>query len=84
MPTLHEWDSALRVPRKVSIESSPALLAEVQAKQVQHDARLQATLRIRLAGNQTRPPRIAKELGDSLLTQVSVPHDRIAIRLSRN
>ena len=42
MPTLHEWDSALSVPRKVSIESSPALLAEVQAKQTQHDARLQA------------------------------------------
>ena len=38
MPTVEEWESALSVPREVTIESSPELLAEIQSKQTRHDA----------------------------------------------
>ena len=42
MPTLSQWETALRTPRNIKIESSPALLASVHAKQARHNARLQA------------------------------------------
>ncbi len=42
MPTLSQWETALRTPRNITIESSPALLASVHAKQARHNARLQA------------------------------------------
>lgn len=42
MPALSEWVNALTTPRHVTIESSQALLASIQTKQAQHNARLQA------------------------------------------
>ena len=42
MPTRQEWVNALLTPRNVTIESSQELLASVQAKQAQKNARLQA------------------------------------------
>ena len=42
MPALSEWLNALTTPRHVTIESSQALLASIQTKQAQHNARLQA------------------------------------------
>lgn len=42
MPTLYEWQTALSTPRSITIESSPALLASVYAKQARRNARLQA------------------------------------------
>ena len=44
MPTTPPWVGSLELgtPRRVIIESSPALLASIQAKQAQHDERLQA------------------------------------------
>ncbi len=42
MPTLNEWMIALNTPRSITVESSPALLASIQAKQKKENARLQA------------------------------------------
>ncbi len=39
MPTLDEWERALSSPRLVTIESSLQLIADIQEKQVKHDAR---------------------------------------------
>ena len=51
MPTLQQWVNALTIPRHVTIESSQSLLASVQAKQAEQNARLQA---------KSRPPPLRK------------------------
>jgi hypothetical protein len=42
MPTLDQWVAALSQERLVTLESSPALIADIQARQAAHDAALQA------------------------------------------
>jgi hypothetical protein len=42
MPTVDEWDAALRTPRLISVESSLNLIDEITVKQQQRDAYLQA------------------------------------------
>ena len=41
MPTLNEWMIGLKTPRSITVESSPALLASIQAKREKENARLQ-------------------------------------------
>ena len=43
MPKPLQWVNALATPRSVTIESSPELLASIQKKQAQKNARLLAT-----------------------------------------
>jgi hypothetical protein len=50
MPTLEEWEQALVTPRRVSVESSLELLAEVERRHVAKDAK-------RNAAGQAIPPR---------------------------
>src|SRR5687767_7230063 len=38
MPTLHQWQQALTVPRQVRVESSPTLIRQIQDRQVRKDA----------------------------------------------
>jgi hypothetical protein len=41
MPTLQEWQQALTVPRQVRVESSPALIGQVQERQLRKNAERQ-------------------------------------------
>jgi hypothetical protein len=40
MPTLDEWEQALATPRRVVVESSAALVQQVQQRQATRDAKL--------------------------------------------
>ena len=77
MPTLQDWVSALSVPRKVLIESSLELLAEIQAKQIQHDASLLAKGRTPPA----RKPNLALAPGLPPLQDVDVAPIHLLHRL---
>jgi len=68
MPTLEEWVAALAQERLVALESSPALIAEIQARQATYDAALKAN------GKQppARKPQVVRAPGVPALSDIRV------------
>jgi hypothetical protein len=72
MPTLEEWEQALVTPRRVSVESSTELVAEVEKRHIDKDAK-------RNAAAQAIPPRKAtlapvEEFAPELVIEITPAH----------
>jgi hypothetical protein len=77
MPTLNQWVTALSQRRLVTLESSPALIADIQTRQIAHDAVLQAKGKLPLA----RKPQVVSAPNVPALSDIRVAPIHLLHRL---